>query len=231
MTSAVPEPGEETRDEAQARHGRQPVWLAPPQLPPWPVVWFRFEGDLEGGEPDRASFNWDLAVDDGDREPVTEIITRGHADEGGRRAWERFVARAGGILERHPHARWVHYSTREKDRMRHCAARHGAPSGFLERMEEVCFDLLARGVRRSVRLPLDSDSLREVAGYAGFRWSNPDPAPPGSAVLHRRFRASADPAEREWILQEIVDRNADDLLAMRTVWRWLQREGPKARCG
>ena len=231
MTSAVPEPGHQTRDEARAHHGKQPVWLAPPQLPPWPVVWFGLEGDPEGEEVDRSIHLWGLAVDDGKGEPVTEAITADFADEGDRRAWEHFVARASEILERYPEARWVHDSACEKTSVRHYAATYGAPEGFLERMEEAFFDLLARGVRRSVRLPLDSDSVREVAGYAGFRWRNPDSGLARSTVLYPKTRASADPAERERILREIVDCNADDLLAMRAVWRWMLEQGPKGHCG
>ena len=231
MTSAVPEPGNETCDEARAQPGKRLVWLAPPQLPPWPVVWFLLEGDPRHGEPDRALHLWGLAVDDGESEPEIEVISSELGDDGGRRAWKRFVVRAGGILERHPHARWVHYSDREMDRLRHYVARYGAPAGFLEHVEEASFDLLARGVRRSVRLPHDSDSLGEVAGCAGFHWRNPDSSPAWSVVQHRKARASTDPAERARMLKEVVGHTAHGLLAMRAVWRWLLRDGPRAYCG
>lgn len=231
MTSAVPEPGNETRDEAQAHRERRPVWLAPPQLPPWPIVWFAVEAESKTGVVDQAVRLWGLAVDDGEGEPTPEAVTADCADRGGRQAWERFVTRAGGILQRHPDARWVHFSPREKYRLLGCAASYGAPAGFLERMEEALFELRSRGVRRCVLLPLHSRSIREVAGYAGFHWRGPEPDPGGSAVRHAKARASVEPAERERILQGILTRNADDLLALRAVWRWLLREGPKGHCG
>ena len=217
--------------EARAHRERRPVWLAPPQLPPWPVVWFDLEGDPEGEEVGHAIYLWGLAVDDGKGEPVTEAITADFEEQGGRRAWERFVARASELLERHPDARWVHYSSYEKTWVRNYAATYGAPEGFLERMEEAFFDLLQRGVRRCVRLPLYSYSVKKVAGLAGFHWRNPDSGSVWSIVQYQKARASSDPAERARILREIVDYNADDLLAMRAVWRWMLEQGPKERCG
>ena len=231
MTDAIPDPGNQAHDEARAHPGRQPLWLAPPRLPPWPLVWLALEGGPEGGPSGRVIRLWGLAVDDGDGEPAHEAITADFDDPGGRRAWERFVARAGEILERCPDARWVHYSPDERASVRACAATYGAPAGLLERLEEAGFELLSRGVRRAVQLPPGSCSIRQVAVLAGFRWRNPDPGPAGSADRYPKALASADPVERAHLLQGIVDANAEDLLAMRAVWRWLIERGPREYCG
>jgi hypothetical protein len=207
-----------------------PLWLAPPQLPPWPVVWLALAGDPGSGA-DRSIRSWGLAVDDGDGEPRPEAITAGFADEDGRHAWGRFVARAGEIIERYPEARWVHYSAGESVSVRACAASYGAPAGFIERLEEALFELLSRGVQRAVRLPLDSCSLQEVAGLAGFRWRSPRSGPAGSSGHPLETRAGADPAERLRTLREIADSNAENLLAMRAVWRWMLEQGPREYCG
>jgi predicted RecB family nuclease len=214
-----------------ARPGPGPVWLAPPQLPPWPIVWLALEGHPAGGQADRAVHLWGLAVDDGGDEPRPEAITADFEEPGGRRAWEHFVARASEILEQRPDARWVHSSPRERTWVRDYAATCGAPKGFLERMEEALFDLLDRGVRRCVRLPLGSCSIRQVAAYAGFRGRNPEAGPAGSFVRYQKARASRVPAEREHILRGIADSNVDDLSAMRAVWRWMLEQGPREYCG
>lgn len=216
-----------------SRAGREPgpVWLAPPQLPPWPVVWLALDDGPEGGKADRPVRFWGLAVDDGRGEPRPEAITAGFDEQDDRRAWERFVARAGEIIERHPEARWVHYSAREKDRVRDRAARHGAPPGFLARLEEAFFELLSRGVRRAVRLPLDSCSLRQVAGLAGFQRRSPRPSPAGPPGHLLETRTGADPVERARTLREIAESNTEDLLAMRAVWRWMLEQGPRGYCG
>jgi uncharacterized protein len=217
--------------EARAHRDDRAVWLAPPQLPPWPVVWFDLEGDPDGEDVERSIYLWGLAVDHGGTTPVAEAITADFGDQGGRRAWERFVARASEILDRHPDARWVHYSPYEKTWVRSYATTFGAPPGFLARMEEALFDLLHRGVRRSVRLPVYSYSVKKVAAFAGFSWRNPASGSVWSIVQYQKARASQDPAERARLVREIEVYNADDLLAMRAVWRWMLKEGPKAPCG
>lgn len=231
MTNAIPEPGNQTRDETRAHHGKQPLWLAPPQLPPWPIVWLALEGGPEDGQVDREIHLWGLAVDDGRGEPGTEAITAGFEVRGGRRAWERFIARAGEIIERHPDARWVHYTSCERTSVRKYAATYGAPPGFIGRLEEAFFELLSRGVRRAVRLPLDSCSLRQVASLADFHWRSPSPGPAGTIGQYRKARTTPAPAERARILQEIADSNAEHLLAMRAVWRWMVEQGPRGHCG
>jgi predicted RecB family nuclease len=213
------------------QHRLAPLWLAPPQLPPWPVVWLALEGGPEGGQGHRSTRLWGLAVDDGRGEPTPEAITADFDDQADRRGWERFVTRASEIIERYPEARWVHYSACERNRVRHYTDRHGAPPGFLERLEEAFFELLSRGVQRAVRLPFDSCSLRQVAGLAGFRWRSSRPGPTGSIGQYQKARASIDPVERTRILREIADSNAEELLAMRAVWRWMLEQGPREYCG
>jgi predicted RecB family nuclease len=194
-------------------------------------VWFALEGGPAAGQAHRAIHLWGLAVDDGDREPVPEAITADFEDAGGRRAWERFVARAGETMERRPDARWVHCSPDERASVQACAAAYGTPAGLLARLEEAFFELLSRGVRRAVRLPLDPCSIRQVAGLAGFRWRSPRPGPAGSISKYLEAQASADPVEQARIVQALADSNAEELLAMRAVWRWMLEQGPREYCG
>jgi hypothetical protein len=193
----------------------EPAGLASPQLPPWPLVWFAVEGEPGAGQETCAIHLWGLALDDGKQEPEPEAIVADFEDAGGQRAWERFVARAGEILERWPQARWVHGSPREKAGVRRCAAIYGAPEGFVERLEEALFDL-HRGLGRGAALP----SRPRAPGKAAR-----------AASRYRRGRASRDPGRRSRLLREITDDNAGDLLAMRAVWRWMLATGPKQHCG
>jgi hypothetical protein len=231
MTSVVQEPGHQTREGTCAHPERRPRWLAPPQLPRWPIVWLAFEGGPEGGPMDCALHHWGLAVDDGDRGIVPRAITPGFGAPGGPRVWERFVAQASEILERHPDARWVHYSPAERASVRACAAAYGAPAGFLERLEEALFELLSRGVRRAVLLPFDAHSIRQVAVLAGFRWRSAPRGPGGPIGRGRMALAGAGPAERARLLREIADSSAENLLAMRAVWHWMLEQGPREYCG
>lgn len=212
--------------EARAHRDRKAVWLADPELPPRPLVWFDLEGDPEGEEVDKAIYLWGLALDDGASEPKPEAIVAEFEDEGGRAAWERFVARAAEILESHPGARWVHYHNYEKTWLRDYARRYGAPPGFAERMEQALFDLYHKVVRRALRLPLYSYSIKQLAPWVGFDWRNPEAGSAWSIVQYQKAREARDPAERQHLLDEIVKYNEDDLWAMRAVWSWIEEHAP-----
>jgi uncharacterized protein len=80
-------------------------------------------------------------------------------------------------------------------------------------------------LERSVRLPLRSTSVKFVAPWLGFQWSNPDADAAWSTAQLHRARATDDAAERQRLLDEVARYNADDLWAMRVVWRWLERHG------
>jgi predicted RecB family nuclease len=64
-----------------------------------------------------------------------------------------------------------------------------------------------------------------VAPWLGFQWSNPDADAAWSTAQLHRARATDDAAERQRLLDEVARYNADDLWAMRVVWRWLERHG------
>jgi predicted RecB family nuclease len=194
-------------------------------------VWLALEGGPEGEQAHHAIHLWGLAVDDGSGELRPEAITADFEDRGGRRAWERFVRRAGEIIERCPDARWVHDSPGVRTSVLSHAAAYGAPPGVLEHLEEALFEMLSRDVRRAVRLPPDSCPARQVAGLAGFHWRIPRPVPAWSSDQYLKARASADPVERAHLLRQIEDANAEDLLAMRAMWRWMLEQGPREYCG
>ena len=124
---------------------------------------------------------------------------------------------------------WVHWHNAEPMWLERYITRHGAPEEFVARVRApgAMFDL-HRALERSVRLPLRSTSIKFVAPWLGFKWSNPDAdAAWSTAQLHRAY-ATADPAERERLLAEVATYNADDLWAMRVVWRWMAAHSDRA---
>ncbi len=201
------------------------VWLHAPALPAYPVVWFDLEGDSRGEDAEIPIYLWGMALDDGGDAPHSEAIVAEFAEGGNVRAWERFVTRAETILAAHPGIRWVHWDHYEPLWVRRYAERHGAPAGFLDRVNAACFDL-KRVLDRSLRLPLRSYSIKHVARWMGFAWRNPDSGSEWSTALHHRSRTTADPAERSRLARELAEYNEDDLLAMRAIWRWLRDHAP-----
>jgi uncharacterized protein len=201
------------------------VWLRPPGLPPWPVVWFDLEGDARGEDADIPIYLWGLALDDGRELPRSEAIVAEFTPGGDRAAWERFIARASELLDRHRGLEFVHWDHYEPLWIRRYIERHGAPAGFAERMDAACFDF-KRVLDRSARLPLRSYSIKHVARWTGFAWRNPESGSEWSTARYQRARATSDPAERAALLAEISEYNEDDLLAMRAIWKWMEANAP-----
>lgn len=214
--------------EARAWATHAPVWLRDPGLPrDRTPVWFDVESDSDGEMATVPVYLWGLAVERG--EPRAEAILAELSAAGDRDAWERFVARALEVFRQHPDAVWVHWHNAEPMWLERYIARLGAPEEFVAcvRAPGAMFDL-HRVLERSVRLPLRSTSIKFVAPWLGFQWSNPDAdAAWSTAQLHRAYE-TADPAERERLLAEVARYNADDLWAMKVVWEWMGARATRA---
>ncbi len=207
--------------EARAWATGAPVWLRDPGLPrDRTPVWFDVESDSDGERATVPVYLWGLAVE---REtPRAEAVLAELDDAGDRDAWRRFVSRALEVFREEPRAIWVHWHDAEPMWLERYIARLGAPEEFVSRVRApgALFDL-HRSLERSVRLPLRSTSIKFVAPWLGFEWSNPEAdAAWSTAQLHRAYE-TADVDERAQLLAQVAAYNADDLWAMRVVWRWL----------
>ena len=208
-------------NEARAFATGAPVWLRDPALPrDRTPVWFDVESDAEGERASVPVYLWGLAVER--PEPTFEPILSELTPDGDRDAWRRFVARALEVFREHPDAVWVHWHHAEPMWLERYIARLGAPSQFVERMRApgALLDLHQR-LEKCVRLPLRSTSVKFVAPWLGFQWSNPDADAAWSTAQLHRARETSDTSERERLLAEVTRYNADDLWAMRVVWKWM----------
>jgi len=200
-------------------------WLHRPRLPGPPVVLFDVEGDALGEESATPIYLWGLALDDGSPAPRAEAVLAGAGEGADERAWRAFTARAAELLDAHPTARWLHWDASEPLWVRRYAERLGAPPGLAERLLAAMLDL-KRELDRCVRLPLRSYSIKHVAPWMGFEWRNPEAGSEWSLARYHRARLAEDPEERGRLLAEVAEYNADDLWAMRAVWRWLRENAP-----
>jgi uncharacterized protein len=219
--------------QARAHANGTPAWRGDPGLPRNRTpIWMDLEGAAMGEASEHPIYLWGLAVEPAapGESPRPESIFADLGPGGDRRGWDRFVARAEAILRDHPDALWVHWQDAEPMWVRRYVARFGAPAALAGHWASPgAFLDLYRVLDRSVRLPLRSYSVKWVAPFAGFEWRNPESGSEWSLVQFQRVLDSQDPAERERLLGEIAEYNADDLLALRAVWRWLEAHGGRAR--
>ena len=239
--------------EAKAWSSGAPYFLKPPALPRDRVpVWFDVESDSDGERATVPVYLWGLAVESGasassvpawpagvphaeaaritaaaeaaSRPPFEPLLAE-LTPAGDRDAWERFCARIIEIFRAHPNAVLVHWHQAEPMWIERYSKRLGAPAEFTELVHApgATYDLHA-ALEKCVRLPLRSTSVKYVAPWLGFAWSNPNADAAWSTAQLHRAQATRDPAERAALLDEVARYNADDLWAMRVVWRWLEQQ-------
>jgi len=105
----------------------------------------------------------------------------------------------------------------------------------VDRMEQAGGDAVMREAIREADRAIDQVKAHKVANltkyvapWMGFEWRNPESGSEWSLARFHRARQSADPLEREQLLAEVAEYNADDLWAMRAVWLWLREHGASA---
>ncbi len=216
--------------EAQAHHAKSAVWLKPPQLPTGrTLVWFDLEGDAGGTDDELPIYLWGMAVEtDAGAEPEAHFadLTSG-GDQAG---WERFLGRVESLLDSGHDLLFVHWHGYERQWVDFYLERHGAsPRLTLVLSSDRHFFDLHHVIERCLRLPLRSYSIKFVAPWMGFHWRNPESGSEWSIAQFHHARRAESGAERDSRLAAIAEYNADDVLAMRAVWRWIEAHQPEAR--
>jgi predicted RecB family nuclease len=209
---------------ARAWSENRPVIAGPNPLPAGrPLVWFDLEATRSEDEaPIDLVYLWGLAVESETGASAYEAILAENGAGDDESTWRRFLARAGAILDRAPDACFVHYASYERDKLKRYAERFPDTTAAADRVRARLFDLCDQGVRKAVCLPLVSYSIKKVAPYVGFRWTNPATGGLWSTVQYRLAMEEPDPTRRRALFAPIVEYNHGDLLAMRAVWHWLE---------
>jgi predicted RecB family nuclease len=130
--------------------------------------------------------------------------------DGEKRIWTEFL----DVLSAIPDPRLMHYGSYETVFLKRMRARHGGPregspaAAAIERAVNLVTFVFAR-----LYFPTFSNSLKEIAGFLGFRWAG-SPASGLEAIIWRHaWEASRDPAAK----QALVDYNREDCEALEIV--------------
>ncbi|MBI2627211.1 MAG: TM0106 family RecB-like putative nuclease [Parcubacteria group bacterium] len=109
-----------------------------------------------------------------------------------------------------------HYGYYEKHVLNRLFRKYGGPRELIEKFNDHAFDL-HRTVTDSVILPLYFYSLKDVAGYIGFKWTSEDAGGAESVVWYDEWLKTKD----EKLLKKLIQYNEDDVRATYALKEWL----------
>lgn len=114
-----------------------------------------------------------------------------------------------------------HYAFYERQVFDRLTLRYGAPAVLVEKFRENTIDLYAKLVDSAV-LPLYFYSLKDVAGYLGYKWDDTQAGGAESVVWYNDWLDKNDPA----IMKKILKYNEDDVRATLLIKEWLETQKP-----
>jgi len=114
-----------------------------------------------------------------------------------------------------------HYAYYERQVFDRLVLRYGAPTALVDKFKENTIDLHIK-VIDSVVLPLYFYSLKDVAGYLGYKWDNPEAGGAESVVWYNDWLEKGDTE----IMKRLLRYNEDDVRATMTIKEWLEKQKP-----
>ncbi|OGN10477.1 MAG: hypothetical protein A3J46_06440 [Candidatus Yanofskybacteria bacterium RIFCSPHIGHO2_02_FULL_41_11] len=115
-----------------------------------------------------------------------------------------------------------HYAYYERQVFDRLALKYGAPSELMNKFRDNTIDLHAKLID-SIVLPLYFYSLKDVAGYLGYKWADPGAGGAESVVWYSNWLDKKDTK----ILDKLLKYNEDDVRATLTIKEWLEKQKPR----
>ena len=114
-----------------------------------------------------------------------------------------------------------HYAYYERQVFDRLALRYGAPTVLIDKFKENTMDLHQKLVD-TVVLPLYFYSLKDAAGYLGYKWDDPDAGGAESVVWYNDWLDK----HGDSIMKKILKYNEDDVRATLLIKKWLETQKP-----
>ncbi len=176
--------------------------------------------DVESDPTQGTDFLFGLLIKKADRKtPSFEYyLAKNKKDE--EKIWQDFLK----FLEKQENFVLYHYGYYEKHVLNRLEKRYGPQSDLMRKFRENSLDLyyITTG---SVVLPLYFYSLKDVAGYAGYKWQD-EGAGGGEAVL---WYDQWLQTQKKEFLNKLIKYNEDDARATMMVKEWLEKQRPKVQ--
>ena len=127
--------------------------------------------------------------------------------------WQQFVS----LIEQHIDSPIYHYGSFEVDVIERFIKKYGISEIAHEALIRNMIDIMPI-IRESVIFPLTFYSLKDIAGYIGFKWRAEDASGANSILWFEEWLTNKD----KKLFQKIVEYNEDDVRATWKVQRWLR---------
>jgi hypothetical protein len=122
------------------------------------------------------------------------------------------------LLKKFPDASICHYGSYDAKAIRTAAKRNEIEKDELLAIENRMINILSF-FRSHVYPPTHTNSLKEIAGYLGFHWSDPV----ASGLKSISWRKDWELTETDTLKQKLVEYNQDDCKALMVVHEWLKK--------
>ncbi|MBI2003780.1 MAG: TM0106 family RecB-like putative nuclease [Parcubacteria group bacterium] len=137
-----------------------------------------------------------------------------------KKIWEEFLT----FLNRQKNFAVYHYGYYEKHVLQQMEKRYGAPSPLMRKFRENSLDLYNITTNSAI-MPLYFYSLKDVAGFIGYKW-NDEGAGGGEAMLW--YDQWQETGKKEF-LEKLIKYNEDDVRATLLVKEWLEKQRPRVQ--
>ena len=133
------------------------------------------------------------------------------------RIWNEFLTFLAGV----PNPCLIHYGSFEKTFLKHMCDRYGGPPpDAVDAIQAIENPVnLVSILYVQVYFPAFSNALKEVAGFLGFKWSEPN----ASGLLSVTWRGLWDGSKQERLKQRLITYNAEDCEALALVEQTISR--------
>lgn len=219
MLQAIPKLGAgvalQLQLQARATLSRKPLWLqSPPQaLPTAPVeLYFDIEADPRHNV---AYLLGLLVVEQAEENKVVNYYSCLAAEpREERQAWQQFLQ----LVQRYPEAPIYHFHSFEVQTCRRLGEQHQTDPREVRQLLKRFVDLHS-WVQRSVVLPIESYSLKNIARWLGFKWRLPEGSGAHSIYWYSQWLETRD---RRYLEQSLIY-NEDDCRATYCLKNWLSQ--------
>jgi Icc-related predicted phosphoesterase len=205
LAAALPHPArplEVLKARARALVEGQPILISPLRLPPNPEIFLDIETDSAGGY----NYVWLIGLCVGREGPYQAFFAETPADE--RKILTAFVEFAASQST----ANFLAFSASKLEErvLRRRLSFHGLSTYACSRIVNICHPF-----QKSVALPMDSESVKDIAEMLGFRYRHAGLDGLGVALLYeRKYIRSKNSVRRKALKRKLLEYNEDDVRSL-----------------